>query len=68
MQESTQPERVETPAVEIPREKATMAIGEISTLPGEEATAETGETSTLRDSPKNSTSLGLQLGKEVLMS
>ena len=82
MQESTQPEGVETPTAEIPRGKAIMTIGETSTLREEEATAEVreisdlqeeattevGETSALQDSPKDSTSLGPQQGKEVLMS
>ena len=68
VQESTQPEGVETPAFEMPPEKATTEIGETPTLQDEEATTEARETSTLQDSPKNSTSLDLQLGKEVLMS
>ena len=68
VQELTQPEGVETPAAEMPPEKATTEIGETPTLQGEEATTEARETSTLQDSPQSSTSLDLQLGKEVLMS
>ena len=52
----------------MPPVKATTEIGEAPTLQDEEATAEARETSTLQDSPKNSTSLDLQLGKKVLMS
>ena len=63
MQELTQPEGVETPAA-----KATTEIGEASTLQEEEVTTEVRETSPLQGSPKDSTSLDLQLGKEVLMS
>ena len=59
VQELTQPEGVETPAAEMPREKATTEVGETSTLQEEEATTEVGETPTLQDSPKNSTSLDL---------
>ena len=82
VQELTQPEGVEASVAEITSERVTTEIGEISTLPEEEATLEVGktptqqdeeattearETSTLQDSPKNSTSLDLQLCKEVLM-
>ena len=63
VQELTQPEGVETPAAE-----AITEIGEPSTLQEEEATTEVRETSPLQGSPKDSTSLDLQLGKEVLMS
>ena len=68
VQELAQLEGVEALVAEIPpREKATMEIRETSTLPEEEATTEARETSTLQESPKDSTSLNLQLDKEALM-
>ena len=78
MQELTQPEGVEIPAAEaiteigepsiLQDEETTTEAGETLTLQDEEATTEARETSTPQDSPKDSTSLDLQLGKEVLMS
>jgi len=67
VQELIQPGGVEAPVAEMPQEKAITEIGEASILQEEEATTEVRETSTLQDSPKNSSSLDLQLGKEVLM-
>jgi len=67
VQELIQPGGVETPVAEMPQEKATTEIGEASTLQEEEATTEVRETSTLRDSPKNSSSPDLPLGKEMLV-
>ena len=82
VQELIQPGGVEAPVAEMPQEKVATEIGEASTLQeeeattevretsilqDEEATTEVRETSPLQDSPKNSSSLDLQLGKEVLM-
>ena len=52
VQELTQPEGAETPAAEMPPEKATAEIGETPTLQDEEATAEVRETSTLQVRPR----------------
>ena len=52
----------------MPPEKATTETGETSTPRDDEATTEAREASTLQGSPKDSTFLDLQLGKEVLMS
>jgi len=68
VQELTQPEGVETLAAGMPPEKATTETGETSTPRDDEATTEAREASTLQGSPKDSTFLDLQLGKEVLMS
>ena len=68
MQELTQPEGVETPVVEtstLQEEEAITEVRETSPLQEEEATTEVRETSPLQGSPKDSTSLDLQLGKEV---
>jgi len=68
VQELTQPEGVKASVAEITPERATTDAGEASTLPEEEATTDAGETSPLQGSPKDSTSLDLQLGKKALMS
>ena len=58
---------MESPTVGTPPEGHTaQASAEVSEEV--ELTTEIGETPTLQDLPKNSTSLDLQLGKEVLMS
>ena len=73
--ELTQSEGVEASVAEITPERATTETGEPSILPEEEATPKAGEevtieardTSTPQDSPKDSTSLDLPDGKEVLI-
>ena len=82
VQELTQPEGVTALVAEITPEGATTDAGEASSLPegeatpkageeptlqGEEVTIEARETSTPQDSPKDSTSLDLPDGKEVLI-
>ena len=52
IQELAQSERVGAPITGMPQERATIEVR---------------ETSTLQDSPKNSPSLGPQVGKEILI-
>ena len=83
IQELTQPEGVTALVAEITPEGATTDAGEASPLPEEEATPRAGEeptlpgegviieareTSTPQDLPKDSASLDLPDGKEVLIS
>jgi len=51
----------------LPEEEATPKAGEEPTLPGEGVTIEARETSTPQDLPKDSASLDLPDGKEVLI-
>jgi len=78
VKELTQPEGIEASVVEITSERATVEIGEPSTLPEEEATTEAEEALTLQreeatteagetSTPQDSTSLDLQPGKAALM-
>ena len=82
VQELTQPEGVTALVAEItpagattdagevsplPEEEATPKAGEEPTLPGEGVTIEARETSTPQDLPKDSASLDLPDGKEVLI-
>ena len=82
VQELTQPEGVTALVAEVTPARATTDAEEASTLPEEEATPKAGEEPTLQDEgvsieareastpqvlPKDSASLGLPDGKEVLI-